>query len=234
MLLKYYQKLDDAISYLFSSVSNEKKLLKNIFDNKKIFYVDIGTNEGNYVGFLSNILNIKKIVTFEPIKKLNDKISERYSNLKIDNFNYALSNKKGTRMFYQYNISSQSSFYEQNNLFKSLKKLKKKFKIKTIKFDDFFNKNQVIDFCKIDVQGEEMNVLKGMKKNLNNKKIKLIKVELSFIERYQDVKPNFYDIIGFLNKYKYKLISISKIKYKNEKILLMDAFFSLKKWVLTQ
>lgn len=234
MLLKYYQKLDDAISYLFSSVSNEKKLLKNIFDNKKIFYVDIGTNEGNYVGFLSNILNIKKIVTFEPIKKLNDKISERYSNLKIDNFNYALSNKKGTRMFYQYNISSQSSFYEQNNLFKSLKKLKKKFKIKTIKFDDFFNKNQVIDFCKIDVQGEEMNVLKGMKKNLNNKKIKLIKVELSFIERYQDVKPNFYDIIGFLNKYKYKLISISKIKYRNEKILLMDAFFSLKKWVLTQ
>ncbi len=229
MLLKYYQKLDDAISYLFSSVSNEKKLLKNIFDNKKIFYVDIGTNEGNYVGFLSNILNIKKIVTFEPIKKLNDKISERYSNLKIDNFNYALSNKKGTRMFYQYNISSQSSFYEQNNLFKSLKKLKKKFKIKTIKFDDFFNKNQVIDFCKIDVQGEEMNVLKGMKKNLNNKKIKLIKVELSFIERYQDVKPNFYDIIGFLNKYKYKLISISKIKYRNEKILLMDAFFSLKK-----
>ena len=229
MLLKYYQKLDDAISYLFSSVSNEKKLLKNIFDNKKIFYVDIGTNEGNYVGFLSNILNIKKIVTFEPIKKLNDKISERYSNLKIDNFNYALSNKKGTRMFYQYNISSQSSFYEQNNLFKSLKKLKKKFKIKTIKFDDFFNKNQVIDFCKIDVQGEEMNVLKGMKKNLKNKKIKLLKVELSFIERYQDVKPNFYDIIGFLNKYKYKLISISKIKYRNEKILLMDAFFSLKK-----
>ena len=229
MLLKYYQKLDDAISYLFSSVSNEKKLLKNIFDNKKIFYVDIGTNEGNYVGFLSNILNMRRIVTFEPIKKLNEKIRERYSNLKIDNFNYALSNKKGTRTFYQYNISSQSSFYEQNNLFKSLKKLKKKFKIKTIKFDDFFNKNQVIDFCKIDVQGEEMNVLKGMKKNLNNKKIKLIKVELSFIERYQDVKPNFYDIIGFLNKYKYKLISISKIKYRNEKILLMDAFFSLKK-----
>ena len=139
-----------------------------------------------------------------------------------------MSNKKGTRTFYQYNISSQSSFYEQNNLFKSLKKLNKKIKIKTIKFDDFFNKNQVIDFCKIDVQGEEMNVLKGMKKNLKNKKIKLLKVELSFIERYQDVKPNYYDIIGFLNKYKYKLISISKIKYRNEKILLMDAFFSLK------
>ena len=229
MLLKYYQKLDDAISYLFSSVSNEKKLLKHIFNNKKIFYVDIGTNEGNYVGFLSNILNMRRIVTFEPIKKLNEKIRERYSNLKIDNFNYALSNKKGTRTFYQYNISSQSSFYEQNNLFKSLKKLNKKIKIKTIKFDDFFNKNQVIDFCKIDVQGEEMNVLKGMAKHLKTKKIDLIKIELSFVERYEKVKPNFYDILVFLNKFNYHLLSISKIKYKDEKLLLMDAFFCLKK-----
>ena len=94
MLLKYYQKLDDAISYLFSSVTNEKKFLRNIFKNKKIFYFDIGTNEGNYIGFLSNILNIKKIVCFEPIKDLNDKIKETYPDLNINNFNHALSNKK--------------------------------------------------------------------------------------------------------------------------------------------
>ena len=229
MLLKYYQKLDDAISYLFSSVTNEKKFLRNIFKNKKIFYVDIGTNEGNYIGFLSNILNIKKIVCFEPIKDLNDKIKETYPDLNINNFNHALSNKKSLKTFYQYNISSQSSFYQQNNLFKSLKKLNKKIKIKTIKFDDFFNKNQLVDFCKVDVQGEELNVLKGMKKNLKNKRVKLLKIELSFIERYRNVKPNFYNIISFLNKYKYTLISISKIKYKGEKILLMDAFFSIRK-----
>ena len=54
MLLKYYQKLDDAISYLFSSVSNEKKLLKSYFSNKKITYIDIGTNEGGYLDFLSS------------------------------------------------------------------------------------------------------------------------------------------------------------------------------------
>ena len=52
MLLKYYQKLDDALSYLFSSVSNEKKLLKTIFGKKKLFYVDVGTNEGNFIEFL--------------------------------------------------------------------------------------------------------------------------------------------------------------------------------------
>ena len=52
MLLKYYQKIDDAISYLFSSVCDEKKLLKKLFGKKKIFYVDIGTNEGNFLDYL--------------------------------------------------------------------------------------------------------------------------------------------------------------------------------------
>ena len=73
-----------------------------------------------------------------------------------------------------------------------------------------------------------MNVLKGMANNLKRKNIKLIKIELSFMERYKKVKPNFYDILTYLNKFNYKLVSISKIKYKDQKLLLMDAFFSIK------
>ena len=37
MLLKYYQKIDDAISYLFSSVCDEKKFLKKNIWKKKNF-----------------------------------------------------------------------------------------------------------------------------------------------------------------------------------------------------
>ena len=73
-----------------------------------------------------------------------------------------------------------------------------------------------------------MNVLKGMANNLKRKNIKLIKIELSFMERYKKVKPNFYDILKYLHKFNYKLVSISKIKYKDQKLLLMDAFFSIK------
>ncbi len=225
MFLKYYQKLDDAISYLFSSVTNEKKLLKSYFSNKKILYIDIGTNEGGYLEFLSNFIKFKKVICFEPLKDLSDKLANKYKELNLLNFNLAVSNKEKIKTFYNYDISSQSSFYKQNDLFKSLKNLKKKFKVKAIKFDNFFKKKEKIDFCKIDVQGEEINVLKGMSKHLKEKKIELIKIELSFIERYEKVKPNFYDILIFLNKFDYKLISISKIKYKDEKLLLMDAFF---------
>ena len=228
MFLKYYQKIDDALSYLLSSVSSEKKLIQNIFKKKSIVYVDIGTNEGNFLYFLNSFCNFKKIICFEPIKELTDKIDiKKYSN-NILIYNIALSNNKSIKNLYQYNISSQSSLYQQNNLFKSLKKLKKKFKVKTIKFDDKFNNHQNIDFCKIDVQGEELNVLRGMKKNLINKKVKLIKIEILFIEKFRGPKSNFLSIINYLARFGYHLISISKIKYLKNKILAMDAYFQIK------
>ncbi|MBD1139665.1 FkbM family methyltransferase [Pelagibacterales bacterium SAG-MED38] len=228
MILKYYQKIDDAISYLFSSVCDEKKLIKSIFGKKKIVYVDIGTNEGSFFEYLLKFCTFKKVFCYEPILRLSSELKEKYSSKNIKIFNLALSNKKSSKKFFEYKISSQSSLYKQNDVFKSLKDLKKISKIKTEIFDNEFNDYRKIDFCKIDVQGEEINVLKGMKKNLKKKNIKLLKIEITFTERYVGVKSNFNEIISFLIKYDYHLISISKIKFKNNRLLLMDAYFLLK------
>ena len=100
MLLKYYQKIDDAISYLFSSVCDEKKLLKRIFNKKKIYYVDIGTNEGNFLEYLKKLFEFKKIVCFEPIKKLAERLENKNSNIEVNNF--ALSNKVSKKKIYNY------------------------------------------------------------------------------------------------------------------------------------
>jgi|TARA_B110000027_G_scaffold29788_1_gene32743 FkbM family methyltransferase len=228
MLLKYYQKIDDALSYLLSSVCDEKKLIKDLFKKSKITYVDIGTNEGNFLDFLLKFCNFNKIICFEPIEQLANKLRGKFNNKKIEINNEALSNKSSSRKFYEYQISSQSSLYKQNNTFKSLKNLKNISTIKTRSFDQIFKGKKKIDFCKIDVQGEEVKVLQGMKQNLKLKNIKLIKIEISFIERYQGSKSNFFEIISYLIKFNYHLVSISKIKYQNNKILLMDAYFLLK------
>jgi len=229
MLLKYYQKLDDAISYLFSSVADEKKLLKKTFDNKKIIAVDIGANEGNFIDFLSNNINLNKAFCFEPIRELSEKIKKKYSSKNVNVSNLALSNKVSTRVFYQYSVTSTSSLYKQNDTYKSLKNLNKTFKVQTNKFDNFFNKNLKIDICKIDVQGEDYNVLLGMKKNLKKGNIKLLKIELSFTIFYKGTTPNFYEILNYLKLYNYSLISISKIKYKSDKLVFMDAYFEHQK-----
>ena len=229
MFLRYYQKLDDAISYLFSSNINEKKLLQKIFKKKKIVLVDIGANEGNYIDLISKNLKIKKIFCFEPIKELSDKIQNRYSDNNLIISNLALSNKKSKRNFYQYSISSTSSLYKQNNLYKSLKKLQNIKKIQTSTFDNIFKKNLKIDICKIDVQGEDYKVIIGMKNNLKKKNIRVLKIELSLEKFYEKTESNFYEILFFLKSLNYQLISISKIKYKDEKITFMDAYFEYKK-----
>ena len=229
MLLKYYQKIDDAISYLFSSVVDEKKLLKKIFNKKKITVVDIGSNEGNFINFLNKIFLFKKAYCFEPIKELSEKIKEKYSLKNMTVSNVALSNKKGKSFFYQYSVTSTSSLYKQNNTYKSLKDLHKTFKVEKNKFDNLFNRNLKIDICKIDAQGEDYNILLGMKKNLKNNNIRLLKIELSLVSLYKGSSSNFYEILNYLKLYKYILISISKIKYRKNKLIFMDAYFEYKK-----
>ena len=61
MLLKYYQKLDDTISYLLASTANEGKLLKKIFKQKPIILVDIGSNEGSYIDLVDNNFDTSSI-----------------------------------------------------------------------------------------------------------------------------------------------------------------------------
>ena len=229
MILKFFQQLDDIISYLLSSDLNEKKFLKKYFGNKKIVVVDIGTNEGSYLDFLNSIFYLKKIYSFEPINHLSDKLKKRYENKNITVFNSGLSNQKGYRKFFEYSVSSTSSLYKQNNMYKSLKKIKSIKKIYVDRYDNFFNDNNKIDICKIDVQGEDFKVIQGMIQNLKKKNIKLIKIELSFECFYQNTKETFYDVIFFLKQYNYRLISISKIKKKNQKLIFMDAYFEYKK-----
>ena len=226
--LKLYQKIDDAISYLLSSVCNEKKLLKDNIKKKEITYVDIGTNVGNYVEFVSKIFEIKTLYCFEP-QKILVKNLEKIPYIKKKNiFPIALSNSEKTKIFYQYKIASQSSFYKQVNNYSSLQKIKKIHKIKTAVFDKIFNKNLKIDFCKIDAQGEDYNILKGMKKNLKKGNIKLLKVEVCFPRMNQKISSSYLDILNFLEKLNYNLISISKIKFINNELLFMDAFFKKK------
>lgn len=221
-LLNLFQKLDDYISYLNSNTVNEKSLLSKALGNK-ISLIDVGSNYGSYLSFISNNFSIEKAFVFEP-----SKTNYQYLKNKFKKFNYiikpyATSNKNNKRMFYQYEITSMSSLYPDLKTYNSFNKIKNKYLVKVIKLDDFI-KVKKIDLCKIDVQGEDLNTLKGMQKLLKKKIIKLIKIELSFEPIYGN-NNDWIKIINFLNKYKYKLIGITKIKYKNLKIIFMDCYF---------
>ena len=223
--LKLYQKIDDALSYLLSSVCDEKKLLKENIKKKEIVFVDIGTNVGNYVEFVNKIFKIKTLYCFEPQIDLIKNLEEISYVKKKYIFPFALSNINKIKKFYHYDVSSQSSFYKNTKGYSSLQKIKKTSNVKTKVFDNIFNKNQPIDFCKIDAEGEDYNILKGMTKNLKKGNIKLLKIEMTFLPMRSEINYTYLDMINFLKKFNYHLISISKIKYKNHELFFMDAFF---------
>ena len=70
-------------------------------------------------------------------------------------------------------------------------------------------------------------MLIGSKKLLKEKRVELIKIELlnSF---YKKDKSNINEIIFFLNKYKYFIKTITKTKFVDQKLLMMDVYFSYK------
>ena len=64
-----------------------------------------------------------------------------------------------------------------------------------------------------------------MEKNLKNGNIKLLKVEMCFPLMHKNINDSYLDTLNFLKKFNYNLFSITKIKFKNNHILFMDAFF---------
>ena len=225
--LKLYQKFDDIISYLISNTVNEKKFLKSYFKNKKIIVIDIGSNYGNFIDLVINNLNIKKIYAFEPSTVCFNYLKENYSMNNIKIINIALSNLKKRKKFFESEILSQSSLYNRKNKF--IRKIKNKsiYYVQTNTLDSFYKKNksdEIYDLVKIDAEGEDFKIINGMKFLLKNFKVKLLKIE---IENYK--KNSLKNIILFMGKFNYKLISISKTKYSSNRLYLLDVYFSPEK-----
>ncbi len=228
MILNFFQKLDDSISYLSSNSSNEKKFLKSYFSNKKIIFVDIGANVGSYSDFLKKNFSIEKGFLLEPSGDLCKILKKKFNSNNFFINNIAVSNlNNNKRAFYEYELSSQSSLYKLNNLYKSFSKIKKKTFVKTRKLDDVISHKFFIDICKIDTQGEDFKALQGMSFFLKQRKIKLIKIEMCFFKFYKLTDVDYLNIFNFMDKYNYRLITITKIKFKDNKVLFLDAYFEL-------
>ena len=189
--------------------------------------LDVGAYIGNHSLFFSKYF--KKVISFEPnpdsfeLLKLNVKEKK---NIKI--FNYGLSNKKSTKNFYSY-----YSNYGGSSVIKNEKIPYKKFKALFNKFDRL-NIRERIDLIKIDVEGDELNALKGLEKTLG----KFSPIVL-FESQKKDIENGSSKVINFLKSKKYnKFYSIENFKNTNVNILdkvfyiFKFLFISRKKYIL--
>jgi FkbM family methyltransferase len=188
--------------------------------------IDVGFHKGEFY----ETLHLKKIkyYAFEANPKIYDYSKKKfYNNKELKIFNICISDKVRNVRFYISNLTATSSLYKDPKLYGFLKKLcfvKKKFHInlQTRSLDQVLIKNRVNlknSLLKIDVEGAEYLVLKGVKNNLN--KISYLILEKKFFLKKRYKKINSFLISNnfiLIKKFIYPLLNFEDRLYKNKSI----------------
>jgi FkbM family methyltransferase len=169
--------------YSEKTEENTLRIIKNNADNKnKIYLMDIGANVGNYSIQMHRIFSgiDHQIYSFEPSKKTYEQLCNNLKKNELTQqilpFQIGFSDKKSELEFYNNADGSEfGSIYKQdifgNNFIKET--------IQLNSLDEFCEEKHIkeIHFVKIDVEGHELNVLKGALHLLANEKINFIQFE---------------------------------------------------------
>ena len=202
------------------------KFFKKNLDNKSINVIDIGGHKGETLKFFLNNFNIKKIYVFEPNKNLFDKIKKEFIDKRVKVFNFGVG-LRNDRKNLNITIDSASSTINKINTNTKYFKRKKKFllfgkkksfflgiqNIKVVNLSEFIlNKEKNIDILKIDTEGYEFNILKGIHAT-DFKKIRFIYFEHHY-DLMIDKKYKFKDINELLKNNNFSLKYKLKMKFR--------------------
>ena len=224
LFLNYYKsrkfkKIDSCSieSLVENSTIEPEIILLDQFIKKGDYCFDIGANKGHYIYKLSKLTHSEKIFAFEPIPKNYRFLKNVFPQSKI--FKYALSNEVGLKKMKIPIVNNKLLDTRAKIDFNILEKNEsdyKKIEIECSTLDLFVKQYSIIkiDFLKIDVEGHELNILKGGINSIKKfRPIILIEIE----QRHHTF--NISQIFNFIIKLKYE------IKYFN---LINMEFDSLK------
>jgi FkbM family methyltransferase len=169
----------------------------NLSSKQKPILIDVGANIGEYSKKLSAKFPQSHIYSFEALPSTFAILEKNLSGIKnITSINKALGSKQEERtIFTDGPGSGLTSFY-------SFGKNQTESIVSVITLDQFCQEHQIktIDFLKIDVEGFEMEVLKGAKKMIDSKKI--LNIQFEFGGNHLGGGNSFYEVYEFLSNYK--------------------------------
>ena len=217
----------------FIDMKNKKKIIiffKEKLNKKPLIIIDIGAHVGETISLFYNNFTIENILAFEanPIvfKKLEKKIKKINNKNKISLFNFGLGDKEENKVLSIFNESSSSTYniidetteyYKRKKKFLSLFSkniIQKKILTNVLPLSKINEVNDLrnIDILKIDTEGYELNILKGIYQD------HFTKIKYIYFEHHYDlmIKKNYKysDIKFFLNKNSFYLAFKIKMRFR--------------------
>ena len=198
-------------AYKSNEQHNFKEHIENLIKNEKIVALDVGAQGGfNSDNFFPSKYNqFFKSILVEPIKEEANKLKEQKFLIKKGLW----SNKEKKNLYILDNRLGSSSMYMPNEEAFDLHRIKQKdfqnFQVtRTIQIECDTISNQLselnlnmLDYLKIDTQGAEFEILKG----IGSFRPLLIKIEVHFFSMYKNV-PSWHELVNFLYEMNYVLI----------------------------
>jgi FkbM family methyltransferase len=197
-------------------------IFEQIIKNIKVF-IDIGANSGLYSLIAAKKSNNIKILAFDPTNAAHYYLNEniRINNFadKITSFKYAISDKTEILDFYEvrnkkypnlkYNLGGSSSLINHPQLYN-------KISVQAFSFDNFLAEHSytdlAIDFIKIDAEGAEPSIIRGMRSTIEKYK-PIVVCEILLNDVDEEIEKIFMEFgyEFFLNKSR-DLIPVKRIQ----------------------
>lgn len=165
----------------FGVLSIERVFADNYFIKENIskaqVVIDVGAHVGEFNIFSKEYLDAKEIYSFEPFKKSFDLLRKNTESETV--YNKAVMERKEA-ILYVSALSTQLNSLTKENIESEVKDEQK---VLGVKLDEFFSNeiqaNKVFDLFKIDVEGNELEVIKTATKLINQCKYMIVEVSIS-------------------------------------------------------
>lgn len=206
--LEYLQGIGSGWDVKTSGESSLINLFSNI--NKHKIIIDTGAHKGEFTDLvLSNLSNVT-IHQFEPQQLCIDVLEKKYKdndNVIINEF--ALSNTEGQSQIYYTEEGTGGASLTERKLKHNDATIEGNEQVKIDTLETYINNSDIdnIDLLKIDVEGNELDVLRGGENLFKNEKVKVCSFE--FGGCCIDTRTFLVDYFDFFEKHGYHLYRLT-------------------------
>jgi FkbM family methyltransferase len=183
-------------------------LLKEALKKEPLVIFDVGANIGDYAKMLRSRFSDAEIYCFEPRTETFNRLVSNTKGLNIHFNNVAVGSSNGILELFKGSNDTDATMvtaYKDtlSDVFTFAGEPTESMTCEMISLDDFCKNNNVseIDFLKIDVEGHELEVLKGASKMIIENKINVIQFEFNEFNVFS--RSFFYDYYKILPQYKF-------------------------------